>query len=546
MMNYHSVKITLLLKNFLVLLLFCFALTTQAATDCDSTTEIPQAECETLLALYQQTDGANWKNNKGWQQTATPCDWYGITCDDFLGSVIDIDLSYNRLKGQLPDLSLLTELGFLILTGNQLTGGLLGNHLPEYLEIIDIGDNTLSGPLPDLSQHPFFYSLDYSHNQFSGPINAAHFPNTIEEIYLDHNQLTGPVPNLTALTYLMAFSAAGNQLQGSLSRTYFPETLEALYLNHNQLTGALPELTHLTALSYLELSNNQFTGPLPTFPAHLANLNLGHNQLTDEVDLNYVTQLHTLRLEHNQLSGPFPQLTALAHLGMLDLSFNQFYGDIPFSLLTLSKKLITLKLEHNHLTTFNATLIDFLNARDPRWFYQISNSEYPIELPYNLITMTKIGEGLITDNRQLYCGNQCSSVYEYGHTLTLEITPNRGYTFAGWQGCSEQFIVTQPKHCTAIFEPKTPLTSMPALPPTMGLTVKIAGSGSVYSEPLGSYCTQENCQYTYKTASWIKLTPQAHADAEFIGWGDTVIVVMAKYTLSAIEAALHFSNNVIH
>ncbi|MDY6993637.1 MAG: hypothetical protein SVR94_13680, partial [Pseudomonadota bacterium] len=360
MMNYHSVKITLLLKNFLVLLLFCFALTTQAATDCNSVTEIPQAECETLLALYQQTDGANWKNNKGWQQTATPCDWYGITCDDFLGRVIDIDLSYNRLKGQLPDLSALTELGFLILTGNHLTGGLLGNHLPEYLEIIDIGDNTLSGPLPDLSQHPFLYILDYSHNQFTGPINASYFPDTIEEIYLDQNQLTGPLPNLTALTYLMTFSATDNQLQGNLSRTYFPETLEGLYLNHNQLTGPLPELTHLTALNYLELSNNQFTGALPTFPPHLASLNLGHNQLTGEVDLNYVTQLHTLKLEHNQLSGPFPQLTALAHLGILDLSFNHFHGDIPFSLLTLSKKLIKLKIEHNHLTTFNHTLIDFL------------------------------------------------------------------------------------------------------------------------------------------------------------------------------------------
>ncbi|MDY6993454.1 MAG: choice-of-anchor D domain-containing protein, partial [Pseudomonadota bacterium] len=89
----------------------------------------------------------------------------------------------------------------------------------------------------------------------------------------------------------------------------------------------------------------------------------------------------------------------------------------------------------------------------------------------------------------------------------------------GWQGCSEQFIVTQPQNCTAVFEAKTPFTSMPALPPTMGLTIKIAGSGTVYSEPLGSYCTQESCQYTYKTASWIKLTPQAHADAEFIGWG---------------------------
>ncbi|WP_216092684.1 hypothetical protein, partial [Candidatus Marithrix sp. Canyon 246] len=52
----------------------------QAATNCDAVTEISKGECESLLELYNSTNGANWKNNSGWNVTNTPCSWYGVSC----------------------------------------------------------------------------------------------------------------------------------------------------------------------------------------------------------------------------------------------------------------------------------------------------------------------------------------------------------------------------------------------------------------------------------------------------------------------------------
>jgi len=80
-------------------LLFIFPLG-QAATDCAVVTEIPTVECEALIALYDSTDGENWRNNTGWNVTNTPCSWRGITCDG--GHVTILSLSSNRLSGSIP------------------------------------------------------------------------------------------------------------------------------------------------------------------------------------------------------------------------------------------------------------------------------------------------------------------------------------------------------------------------------------------------------------------------------------------------------------
>src|SRR5690606_21351457 len=69
-------------------------------TFCDSVTEIPQAECEALVALYTSTDGANWIDNTNWLVTTTPSNWYGVTVEE--GHVTWHDLSWNQLSGSSP------------------------------------------------------------------------------------------------------------------------------------------------------------------------------------------------------------------------------------------------------------------------------------------------------------------------------------------------------------------------------------------------------------------------------------------------------------
>ena len=67
---------------------------------CADVTEIPQIECEALVALYNSTDGASWRNNQGWLVTCIPCSWHGVSCLE--GYVSRVDLENNQLTGGIP------------------------------------------------------------------------------------------------------------------------------------------------------------------------------------------------------------------------------------------------------------------------------------------------------------------------------------------------------------------------------------------------------------------------------------------------------------
>ncbi len=91
---------------------------------CETVTGIPKAECEALVTLYANLDGDNWLHNTNWLQSSTPCDWYGVQCNDL--HVTALDLSNNDLQGELPPaLEHLTNLSGLRLHDNpDLTGAL--------------------------------------------------------------------------------------------------------------------------------------------------------------------------------------------------------------------------------------------------------------------------------------------------------------------------------------------------------------------------------------------------------------------------------------
>jgi len=70
---------------------------------CDSISQIPQAECEALVALYNSTGGPNWGSRDGWLTSNEPCQWYGVTCAEFgsppdvITHVVTLDLNENQL-----------------------------------------------------------------------------------------------------------------------------------------------------------------------------------------------------------------------------------------------------------------------------------------------------------------------------------------------------------------------------------------------------------------------------------------------------------------
>ena len=126
---------------FLLGLIFCFnlfCLPSVAAIECSTITTIPQKnkECEALIALYNSTDGPNWRDRSSnhWNETNTPCiDWAGVKCNDE-GYVIEIDRSNQSLKNA-QDLAST----FLDLTA-------LSN-----LQVLNLSENQLKGSIPDFS-----------------------------------------------------------------------------------------------------------------------------------------------------------------------------------------------------------------------------------------------------------------------------------------------------------------------------------------------------------------------------------------------------------
>jgi hypothetical protein len=306
------------------------------AYDCSThQSQIPQTECEALVALYNSTGGPAWSTNTDWLVTDKPCSWYGVGCS--AGSVSRLDLPSNNLTGTLPAaLGNLSNLVALWLHWNQLTGSIpaeLGN--PTNLRGLGIAFNQLSGALPaELGNLSNLEDLGLQSNQLSGPIppELGNLSN-LEGLSLYSNQLSGPIPAEL----------------GNLSR------MERLLLGSNQLSGPIPaELGNLSSLWGLELYRNQLSGPIPAELGNLSNLEglwLIENQLSGPIpaELGDLSNLEALALHDNQLSGPIPaELGNLSNLVRLDLRTNQLSGPIPAALGNLSN-LEVLALGYNQL-----------------------------------------------------------------------------------------------------------------------------------------------------------------------------------------------------
>ena len=341
------------------------------AFDCSTITDVPQIECEALVALYASTNGAGWYQKTNWLTTTEVENWHGVSV--FNGQVYELKLEVNLLCGSLPaELANLTNMQFISFSYNQLTGSIpseLGGwaHLQELyfgdnlltgpiplglgssliLNIFDMANNQLTGSIPpDLGNSSRLRTLNLRNNQLTGPIppelgNLS----TISEIYLDNNQLSGFVPSeLGNLDTIHILDLSHNQLTGSvpmeLGYLSNPENFPSIFLDlsNNLLTGPIPkELSNSPSLGTLDLSGNQLSGVIPielgSSPV-LSRLYLSRNQLTGSIppELGNLQYLQVLDLSSNKLTGSIPtELGNLPYLDRLDLHWNQFISSIPLS-----------------------------------------------------------------------------------------------------------------------------------------------------------------------------------------------------------------------
>ena len=168
---------------------------------CTEGMDVPKAECEALVALYNSTNGSGWGLSENWLTGPTVGNWYGVTVTS--GFVSQIDLESNHLSGSIPtELGTLTNLEDLNLYGNNLTG-------------------IIPAELGNLSK---LWSLDLGGNQLSGSIPAeVGNLGMLERLWLGANLLSGTIPaELGNLSTLQSFdlSFGNNQLTGSIPMSF--------------------------------------------------------------------------------------------------------------------------------------------------------------------------------------------------------------------------------------------------------------------------------------------------------------------------------------
>ncbi len=104
-----------------------------AGFDCSAVGQIPQTECQALVAFYNSTNGAGWRYKGGWLVTNTPCSWYSVVCAS--GHVTKLSLYSNQLSGGIPpQLGNLANLWSLLVDHNPLSGA-----LPQSLVNLHLG-----------------------------------------------------------------------------------------------------------------------------------------------------------------------------------------------------------------------------------------------------------------------------------------------------------------------------------------------------------------------------------------------------------------------
>ena len=145
---------------------------------------------------------------------------------------------------------------------------------------------------------------------------------------LPANQLTGTIPpdigNLTQIRGLHLGGFGGGGLDSNNIIGEIPDAIVQLYqmeslsLDHNLLSGTIPAaIGQLNRMTSLHLSSNRFFGPLP--------------------DLSKLVHLEELMLDHNLLQGPLHTLGNLTSLQKLDVSYNEFSGDLSKPLVGLPR-----------------------------------------------------------------------------------------------------------------------------------------------------------------------------------------------------------------
>ncbi|KAM3214202.1 hypothetical protein ACQJBY_066573 [Aegilops geniculata] len=339
----------------------------------------------------------------------------------------------NMITGTIPmEVGALGNLTELDLSNNKLDGVLTKEHFSGLLnlEYLDLSDNSLKMDTEPNWVPPFRLKHINLHSCAVGP----HFPvwlrwqTDIDILILGNAKLDDIIPDWFWVTFSRAsiLDASGNRLRGSLPANLQHMSADQIYLGYNKLTGQVPVLP--INITFLNLSSNYFSGSLPAelkipwiivlvlannqitgiIPSslcqltHLEQLDLSGNNFTGDVmqcwkesvnssvsSANSANQfgsiMHSLALSNNNLSGAFPKfLQSASQLKFLDLSYNRFSGTLPEWLPEKMPQLHILSVRSN---MFSGHIPKNLTCLENLYYLDIARNNISGSIPWSLSSL---------------------------------------------------------------------------------------------------------------------------------------------------------------
>jgi Leucine-rich repeat (LRR) protein len=211
-----------------------------------------------------------------------------------------IRLADNQLSGTIPDLSKCPHLTELDLHGNDLTGTF--PDIPERLQKLDMSYNRLHGNIPAGHIIGEMTELYIQHNQFSGEMTPF-MMNTLSSLDISANNFTFDIYALRPYVWLGWLNASHNNLFGSVDDVLvsLKPYLVSVDVSHNRLAEPVDWNTigarfRHDSLTYLALNGN----PIPPITDYRAVDGLS------PLNFSLVTPTYSCRLlSFNTKSGEF-------------------------------------------------------------------------------------------------------------------------------------------------------------------------------------------------------------------------------------------------
>ncbi|KAK2972455.1 hypothetical protein RJ640_003881 [Escallonia rubra] len=397
----------------------------------------------TLIAISHCDVGPKFP---AWLESQTQLQWIFLTdlaISDTIphwiwklsSKILELDLSNNQLRGELPislpfssyflvdlssnrldgPLSLWPNVSYLILANNLFSGSIPASigDVMQTLRVLDLSGNHLTGSIPSSlgKVKPLRY-LSLSNNQLTGKIHDewGSFQD-LDTIDVSHDHFYGEIPtSIFSLPWLFDLNVASNNLSGELSLSLKNRTnLELLDLGVNRFTGNIPSWIgeSLTSLSVLCLRGNLFKGNIPQTLCHLSGLHildLAENDLSGSIPacLGNLSGLSSLASYHQQPFSlyEFPVIgmevvtkgrelrytLTLPLINIIDFSSNNLTGEIPEAITSLST-LGALNLSHNQLKGWIPHKVGGLHLLET---LDLSSNHLSGQIPVTMTSMTSL------------------------------------------------------------------------------------------------------------------------------------------------------------